>query len=230
MASAPTSTGADTWPLASATLARAAQLAPPSLRVVNGKLGVQYSSRAGQFEQYTWLMKVTDTGADQDRALYAACIVRGCTKVPHQTLLAKYPQTSFDMGNMMKHFKSAHFDLLHPDDQRTKVSVAASASAPVGFKMPDEIAQQEEQALLLLGVGYPIAFVDSLPWITFCKNHGLKHTRGARALKARNLVKAQVGGRARPNHRFHDGARRLSDGILRSPRVDLCHRVHARLY
>ena len=175
MASAPSSTGVDPWPLASATLARAAQLAPPSLRVVNGKLGVQYSARTGQFEQYTWLMKVTDTGADQDRGLYAACIVRGCTKVPQQTLLAKYPQTSFDMGNMMKHFKSAHFDLLHPDDQKSRVPVTASASAHVAFKMPDEIAQQEEQALLLLGVGYPIAFVDSLPWITFCKNHGLKH-------------------------------------------------------
>jgi hypothetical protein len=191
----------ESWALSKEVLKKAANAQWPALYETEGKIGLRYTSDSNQktqFENYAYLLKVTVSGEGSDRTLYASCKVQGCTKIPLKTKLAKFPEKSIDVSNVFTHLKTAHWDFLTPSDQsknRKPQQAAVSTSSSTGIvPMPDEIDQQTYQAHLIIGTGYPLSFVDSLPWIEFCKQHGLRHfTRKTITSRIKSLQDKLVG-------------------------------------
>ena len=170
------------WPLAEEIIKKAANAQWPTLHETNGRLGLRYTTDAMQktyFENYAYLVNFTVGGEGSDRVLYASCKVQGCTKKPSKTNVAKFTATSMDFTNMFTHLKTSHWDFLTPSDQskhkRPLQAAISTASSMDIVPMPDENDQLTYQAHLIIGTGFPLSFVDSLPWIEFCKQHGLRH-------------------------------------------------------
>jgi len=80
-----------------------------------------------------------------DRSIYATCIVYGCTKKGGAMMIARFPDSAIDFGNVTKHFETNHFDLLSVEDQDHSNRKSGKKEVPNSSSMPDFPDENEQK-------------------------------------------------------------------------------------